>query len=244
VLAVAGLSNWLLVLTVVVVVIGAAVQASLGIGLGMIAAPILAIADTDFIPIAIIVAVIPLSGSVAWAERRHIDRRGVALTLSGRVPGVILGAVIISRVSTEALSIFVAISVLCAVAASASGRKLAVGDGILGVAGFASGFMATATGVGGPPIALTYQHADPPAMRATISTFFAVGAVMSLTALAVAGQVNRRQLELSLLVLPSTALGMLVASRYRNHLDPALVRPAVLVICTLSAMSLLIETLA
>ena len=49
-LAVAGLSNWLLALTIVVVVVGATVQASLGIGLGMIAAPILAITDTGFVP--------------------------------------------------------------------------------------------------------------------------------------------------------------------------------------------------
>jgi len=86
VFAVAGLSNWLLALTVIVVFVGATVQASLGIGLGMIAAPILAIADPDFVPVAIIVAVIPLSGMVAWTERRHIDRRGVAFTLGGRVP--------------------------------------------------------------------------------------------------------------------------------------------------------------
>ena len=116
--------------------------------------------------------------------------------------------------------------------------------GVLGVAGFVSGFMATATGVGGPPIALTYQHADPPTMRATISTFFAVGALMSLAALTVAGQVSSRQVELSLLVLPSTAFGMLVAARYRDRLDPAVVRPAVLAICTFSAVSLLVETLA
>ena len=242
--AVAGLSNWLLALTVVVVFVGATVQASLGIGLGMIAAPILAITDPDFVPVAIIVAVIPLSGMVAWAERRHIDRRGVALTLGGRVPGVVLGALIISRVSTDALGIVVGISVLVAVAVSASGKKLNVGNGVLGVAGFVSGFMATATGVGGPPIALTYQHADPPTMRATISTFFAVGALMSLAALTVAGQVSSRQVELSLLVLPSTAFGMLVAARYRDRLDPAVVRPAVLAICTFSAVSLLVETLA
>ena len=242
--AVAGLSNWLLALTVVVVFVGATVQASLGIGLGMIAAPILAITDPDFVPVAIIVAVIPLSGMTAWAERRYIDRRGVALTLGGRIPGVVLGALIISRVSTDALGIVVGISVLVAVAVSASGKKLNVGNGVLGVAGFVSGFMATATGVGGPPIALTYQHADPPTMRATISTFFAVGALMSLAALTVAGQVSSRQVELSLLVLPSTAFGMLVAARYRDRLDPAVVRSAVLAICTFSAVSLLVETLA
>ena len=48
-------------------------------------------------------------------------------------------------------------------------KQQGVIDRALVVAGLASGFAGTTTGVGGPPMALTYQNSDPATMRATIS---------------------------------------------------------------------------
>lgn len=237
-----GLSPVLAVACVVIVFVGAAVQGSLGIGLGMISSPVLAIADTDFIPTAIVLAVIPLSGAVAWAERTSIDRRGLALTLIGRVPGVIAGAAVAALLSDEVLAVLVAGSVIVAVAVSIVGKKFVAGDVALAAAGLTSGFMTTTTGVGGPPMALTYQHSDPAVMRGTVSAFFTVGAVMSLAALAVAGEFGRRQLELAAFLLPSIFLGIAVAHLVRDRLDASIVRPAVLVVCTTSALVLLVKT--
>jgi uncharacterized membrane protein YfcA len=227
---------------VAIVYIGAAVQGSLGIGLGMISSPVLALIDPDFIPVAIIVAVIPLSGTVAWVERQHIDRRGVALSLGGRVPGVILGALVATILSDTILGVMVGASVLAAVIVSAAGKKFDVGDGALIGAGLVSGFMATTTGVGGPPIALTYQHDSPVTMRSTISAFFTVGALMSLTALVVVGEVGRRELSLTLMLLPSVVAGVATARLFHQRIDALNVRPAVLVLCAFSASALLVET--
>ncbi len=75
-MTVVGLPIFAALACVLVVYVGTTVQASLGIGLGMLSSPVLALTDSDFIPVAIILAVIPLSSSVAWSERAHIDRRG------------------------------------------------------------------------------------------------------------------------------------------------------------------------
>lgn len=91
-------------------------------------------------------------------------------------------------------------------------------------------------------MALTYQHSDPAVMRGTVSAFFTVGAVMSLAALAVAGEFGRRQLELAAFLLPSIFLGIATAHVVRDRLDASIVRPAVLVVCTASAVALLVET--
>jgi uncharacterized membrane protein YfcA len=226
-----------------VVYLGTTVQASLGIGLGMLSSPVLALADTDFIPVAIIISVIPLSSSVAWSEREHVDWHGAGLLLVGRVPGVIVAAVVVTSFSDTVLGLLVAGSVIAAVIVSAVGRKFVAGPATLLVAGGASGFMATTTGVGGPPVALTYQHDTPETMRATISTFFAVGALMSLVGLVLAGQVSRRSLELTAVLIPSVVLGIITARRIKHRLNADLVRPAVLVLCLLSATALLIRTI-
>jgi uncharacterized membrane protein YfcA len=237
-----GLSTAMAIACVAIVYIGATVQASIGIGLGMIASPLLVLADPDFIPVTIMLAVIPLTFTIAWADRPHVAGRDVGFALIGRVPGVILGALVVAALSDQILAVLVAGSVLLAVAVSVSGRHIHTSDPVLVVAGLASGFAGTTTGVGGPPMALAYQRSDPATMRSTLSAFFAIGALMSLAALAIAGEIGTRQLQLTLLILPSVALGVVTARRIKDRLDPDIVRPAVLVICTIASIALLIET--
>ena len=237
-----GLSVGVAIACIVVVYVGATVQASIGIGLGMIASPMLALADPDFIPAAIMLAVLPLTFTIAWVDRRHVEVRDVGFALIGRVPGTIAGALLVAAMSDELLAAMVAASVLLAVVASITGRLFRPTDRALVVAGLASGFAGTTTGVGGPPMALTYQNSNPATMRATISAFFAIGSVMSIVALSLAGEIGRRQLELTAMILPGVVLGIVTARLVKDYLKPEVVRPAVLVICTAAATALLVET--
>lgn len=237
-----GLSIPIIVACIFAVYIGATVQASIGIGVGMIASPVLALADPDFIPVAIVLCVLPLTFTVAWIDREHIERRQVGFALLGRVPGVIVGALIVAALSDQVLAVMVAASVLIAVAASMTSIRFQPSDRSLMVAGMASGFAGTTTGVGGPPMALTYQNSDPATMRSTISAFFSIGALLSVGALALAGEIGVRQWQLTALLLPGIALGLITARIIKGYLNPDLVRPAVLVICTIASAALLIET--
>jgi uncharacterized membrane protein YfcA len=208
----------------------------------MIASPVLALADPAFIPVTIVIAVIPLTVSMALAERAHVDQRGFVLAVIGRVPGVVLGAILVAAVGDRVLALLVACSVLAAVIASVAGWHVRTTGPTIISAGLASGFTGTATGVGGPPMAIVYQHGDPATMRSTISAFFAVGAAMSVTALWVAGQIGSHQLELTLLILPPVILGALTGRLVKGRLHPAVVRPAVLGLCSLAAVALLLST--
>jgi uncharacterized membrane protein YfcA len=237
-----GLPVGVAIACVLVVYVGATVQASIGIGLGMIASPMLALADTAFIPVAIMLAVVPLTFTIAWVDRQHVEPREVGFALIGRVPGTIAGALVVAALSDRVLAVMVAASVLLAVVASITGRLFRPTDRALMVAGLASGFAGTTTGVGGPPMALTYQNSDPATMRATISAFFAIGALMSIGALALAGEIGVRQVQLTLLILPGVVLGVITSRRVKDRLRPEVVRPAVLVICTVAAFALVVET--
>lgn len=237
-----GLSLWMAFACVGVVYVGATVQASIGIGLGMIASPVLALADPAFIPAAIMLAVLPLTFAIAWVDRQHIEHRDVGLALIGRVPGTIAGALLVAALSDQVLAVMVALSVLLAVVASITGRLFQPTDRALMTAGLASGFAGTTTGVGGPPMALTYQNSDPATMRATISAFFSIGSLLSVGALALAGEIGVRQLQLTALILPGVGLGVVTARRVKHRLHPDVIRPAVLVICTIAALALIVET--
>ncbi len=201
---------------VLVVYVGAVMQAATGVGVGILSSPVLLLVDPDFIPAAVVVAVLPLTFSVAIADRSHIDRHGVTAALIGRVPGLVLGAIVVAAVSDTVLALLVSVTVLLGVAVSLTTKRFTPTTPALVIAGFGSGFTGTAVGVGGPPIALTYQHSDPVTMRATISFFFSVGSVLTAIALVVAGELGRRQLALAALLLPSIVLGLATARRYKS----------------------------
>lgn len=239
-----GLSVGMTIACILAVYVGSTVQASIGVGLGMLAAPVLALADPDFIPAAIVICVVPLTTSIAWAERSHIDVHGFLLTIGGRVPGVIVGAFVAASLSDDVLALLVSGSVLLAVGVSITAKRFSPTDPALVGAGVASGFTGTTTGVGGPPMALVYQHSDPATMRSTVSAYFAVGAAMSVAALWIAGEIGRRQLELAAMLIPSVFLGLITARLLRHRLDPAVIRPGVLGICTMTAVALLVATFA
>jgi hypothetical protein len=199
-------------------------------------------ADPAFVPGAIVITVIPLGVSVAVQGRHSIDRRGVLLALIGRLPGVVLGTLAVALLASEVLAVVVGVSVLLAVAATATRVRVRTTGPTLVTAGVASGFTGTATGIGGPPMALTYQHADPTTLRSTLGAFFTVGALMSLTGLIVSGSVGARQWELAMLILPGVVLGVVLARRFADRLRGDRVRAAVLALCAASAVALLVET--
>ncbi len=228
---------------VLVVYVGAVMQAATGVGVGILSSPVLLFVDPDFIPAAVVVAVIPLSFSVAIADRSHIDKPGVTAALIGRVPGLVLGAVVVAAISDTVLAILVSTTVLLGVLVSITTKRFTPTTTALVLAGFGSGFTGTAVGVGGPPIAMTYQHSDAVTMRATISLFFSVGSILTAVALVFAGELGSRQLQLAALILPSIVLGLLTARRYKHRLVGTAVRPIVLGISAFSAVALLVRTL-
>ncbi len=79
-------------------------------------------------------------------------------------------------------------------------------------------------------------------MRATISVFFSVGSLLSVVALALAGEIGRRQLELTVLLLPAILLGLATARRHKDRLVGSGVRPVVLGLSAFSAIALVIRT--
>ena len=97
----------------------------------------------------------------------------------------------------------------------------------------------TVAGVGGPPMALTYQHSDPRTLRATLATFNMIGSAFTIPSLAIAGVIGRRELQLALMQIPGVLLGLWVGQFTITRLPPERVRPIVLVACGASAFVLL-----
>ena len=81
------------------------------------------------------------------------------------------------------------------------------------------------TGVGGPPMALTYQHSDPRVLRASLATFNSIS-ILSFTIplLAIAGATGWHELRIAVAVTPGVLAGLWVGKHLIARLRPELVR--------------------
>lgn len=226
-----------------VILVGSALQASTGLGLAQVAAPLLALIDTRLIPVAVAMVGLGLLVLMSVRERRALNLAGVGWSVLGCVPGTILGAVVIAVVSGDSLAIVCGVVILVAVVLSVIGWSPTPNVAALLGAGFASGLMGTTTATAGPPMGLVYQRSSGAELRATLSTFFIVGNLLSLSVLGVAGQIQRFQLEASAWLLPFMLLGFLVSGPTRHLVDRGGTRSAVLALSAAAAIALLTQPL-
>jgi len=73
---IAGLPLYMVAVCTLLALIGSSVQGSLGFGLGMLTSPIFAMIDHSFVPVAMMLAVMPLTFGVAFRDRKFIDASG------------------------------------------------------------------------------------------------------------------------------------------------------------------------
>jgi uncharacterized protein len=222
--------------TLAVVTVGAAVQGTLGFGANLLAVPVLALFEPAAVPAATTMMALPLANGMAVAERRHVDWPGVGWLMVGRIPGTMVGAAIVAVVAASTLSVLAGAAVLVAVALSLVTTTVVVNRATTMSAGLASGIMGTATSIGGPPLALLYQHHEGPILRSTLAVTIGIGTVISLGGQAVAGAVHGWQLLLALSLLPGVATGLALGRVVSRRVDERWLRPAVLAFATGAAL--------
>lgn len=223
---------------------GALVQGGVGFGLGLVAAPVITLADPSVMPGAMQVMNATLPLFTLAAEWRGVDWRGFGWALLGRLPGSAVGAFVVVYVSLPVLGVLVGSMVLIAVALTARAVSVRRTAATVTTAGFVSGVTGTATGIGGPPVALVFQGAEGPRIRATLALYFCVSALLSLAVLGAVDRLPARALAVGALLVPFLVAGFLASGPLRRYLDRGRIRIAVLVVASVSAIALIVQSLA
>ena len=217
------------ILTVVLTVLfGATLQGSVGFGMGLLASPILILIDPRFVPGPILLSTTVLTVLLVYRERTAIDFHGIQWAMVGRLFGTVLASAILLVVSADQLVLLIGVFILSAVGMSLSGFRFDPIRPVLVVAGMLSGLLGTVASVGGPPMALVYQHAAGARIRSTMSGFFLLGTILSLGALWYVGRFDAYEIQLTLVMLPSVLTGFVLSKWTDVYVDRGYVRPAVL----------------
>lgn len=231
------------VLAGVVVFLGALVQGAVGFGMNLIAAPLLALLEPAFVPVPLLLVACAHATLAVVRERTDTDWRGVFWAMLGRVPGTALGVLAVATLAQRPFAAIVGVAVLACVVLSVVSWRPHPTPGPLVVAGIASGTFGTAASIGGPPLALLYQHAPGPRIRSTMAASFVIGSAISLVGLGIAGQIHPEQLRVVLWLLPFLLGGFLLSGPARGVLDGGRIRGAVLVVAAGSAAALIVRSL-
>jgi uncharacterized membrane protein YfcA len=225
------------------VVLGAVAQGSVGFGFGMLAAPVLALVDEELVPGAVLLLGLTVAIAIAWNERGALDWLGIRWALVGRVLGTLAGVYAVTRLDHDAMAIALGVLVLLAVAISLAGWHVRPTTSTLVGAGMMSGVMGTLTSVGGPPMALVYQREEAAKLRSTLAGFFVFGASLAVLALAVSGELSKRQVVDGFVLLPGLLVGLTLSRLLTPYLDRGWTRFAVLALSAATAMALVIGAL-
>jgi len=234
---------WQIAVVAAVVVVAAALQGSIGFGLGMLAAPVIGLMDPTVLPGIVIMLAIVVTGIVAVRERESLDLKGAGWALVGRVPGSVAGAGLVAVLPASALAILVASVVLGGVGLSLVGWKPAPTRIGLMSAGAASGVLGTSTSIGGAPMALIWQRFEGPQLRGTMAAFFLVGSSLSLVALVAFGAVTTATLALAAWLVPAAIAGYALSRFTNTLLDKRRLRITALVASSLGAVMLIVAQL-
>ncbi|MFB8272537.1 TSUP family transporter [Streptomyces sp. NPDC055955] len=235
------MSTQILAALAVTVAVAAFVQGSSGLGFALIVAPVAGILDPGLVPVFVLASMIPLNLYVAWRERSSLDLRGAGWITGARLAATPAGLGVLWLIPERGLGLFVGGATVLAAVASLTVPAFTPGRAAYIGAGAVTGLTETATGVGGPPLALVYQHRPPAELRSTVAACFLIGEVASLALLFATGKAEVTELGQAVALLPAIAAGAWLSRLVHHRLAARRMRLFVLVFALVSGLVLMLR---
>jgi uncharacterized protein len=216
-------------------------QSTTGMGFALIVVPVFGILQPSLLPGGLLLMMLPLNAYVAWRERKAIDFSGVKWITAGRAAGTFGGLWVLVAVPLTYLNWLIGGSTIVAALATMLAPAFSPGRRAFVASGLFTGVTETATGIGGPPLAMVYQHSPVATLRASVALSFLIGEVISLLVLAINGRITADALGPLLWLMPALAVGTLASHAVHTRINTRLLRLAVLVFAIASGAFILIR---
>ncbi len=227
----------------ITLVLAATVQGLIGLGLALVTAPVVTLLAPELMPAFMLWLGMTMPMVTLVREHHDIDWRGLGWTLPTRIVGTVIGVGLLAWFPPAGLGIAVGVMVLLSVLLTVRAVEIPVNAPTLATAGLISGVTGTTTSIGGPPMAILYQHRPPPQIRSTLGLFFVIGAALSLVGLGVVGRLEPATFLLAMTMVPALVLGFLISRVVGRRVPAHRIRVGVLVVSGLSAGVVLVRSL-
>lgn len=226
----------------IVAFFAAFLQGAVGVGFGMIMAPAVALIRPDLLPATILLLATVLTLGTWFRERSAIDWKLFGWALIGRMPGTVVGVMLVMYLSSEYLVLMLSFTILAGVVSGFQGWSPTARPRNVLVAGGLSGVLGTATSIGGPPMSLVMRAFQPARIRATLGAYFTVGSMISLVALWLGGSLQENHLVVAMSLLPIVLLGLGLSSFFIHRLSSERLFYTSMFAATLGAVLVIIQS--
>jgi uncharacterized protein len=217
---------------VAAVVVGMAVQASVGFGFGFFAAPaaLAAYRPAQAVTLLLLLALL-INALILYSEgrEREIEPRAAIVLCAWALPGIVAGALVVRHIDPKVLQVAIGVGIVIAALWQAralddpapAGRRHA--DATLAGGGLVSGVLTSATSLNGPTVVLTLTRTGLRGhlLRDTAAATFLVLGVAGTAALAAIAHAGHSLPHWPLLValVPAVAVGHRVGAALFRRLD-------------------------
>jgi uncharacterized membrane protein YfcA len=223
------------------IVAAAFIQGTIGVGFALIVVPVVALLQPTLLPVFALVLMVPLNAYVLWRERDSLDLSGAGWITIGRVVGTFGGLAVLALLTRPHLNLAIGLATAAAALFTLLRPKFSPNSvSFLGV-GLVTGVTETATGIGGPPLALVYQHHPGPVLRATIAACFLSGQIFSLGVLLATGHASQEQFLVAFWLIPPLALGAWISHALHRNFGGDWLRRSVLAFAIVSSGVLIVQ---
>ena len=232
-----------LTLVLAITAAGAIVQGSAGIGLGLVASPILLSIDVSFAPGPLLLGGLVIGARHMNAEWADLDRPTLGRALVGLPFGAIAGLAVLRVMAADTLSFTVGILICVAAVVLLSGARLHRTDTSDVLTGAAAAFTSITAAIPGPPLVIGFADLTPRGLRCTVSAFVATTGIVAFIGLASIGRFGWHEATLLATMFPGLVLGVFLSRWTRPLLDRNWFRPAVLVLSFAGGAALAVNQL-
>jgi len=232
-----------IILINIIVLFGSLLQGLIGYGVGMFCAPLLFLISPDLVPAPLILISTIITLIMMYRDKGHLQFEQVSWAIIGGFFGIILAGLILKVTSKEQFELTFGVLILIAVFISMLGLTPKVNKITNVIAGFTSGLMGTITAVGGPPMALLYQHGDIKNIKANLTAFFLFLNIIAIITLASIGQITVNTLITVFSTLPGIVIGLYISTKAHHIVKPHLIRRWILALSAVTAIIAIIKAL-
>ena len=231
----------MLMLMALSVLVAAFTQSATGMGFALIVVPVFGLLAPSLLPGGLLLMMLPLNAYIAWRERKAIDFGGVKWITAGRAAGTFGGLWVLVAIPLTYLNWMIGVSTIVAALVTMAAPAFAPGRRAFIASGLFTGVTETATGIGGPPLAMVFQHSPVSTLRASVALSFLIGEVISLGVLAASGRMPLSPLMQLLWLMPALAAGVAASNAIHQRINARALRVSVLVFAIVSGAFILLR---
>lgn len=239
----------MLAIVFLVVAVGSVMQRISGMGVGLIAGPVLAILLGPVEGILVINVIAFINAAVTtWSVRDRVDWSKFALIGGVLIIGIVPGALLVANTSAAWLQILVGVLLLVALAATTFGKRFiptVTGKAPAVAAGVVGGFMNTLAGIAGPAITVYAQASrwDQRTYAATLQPIFMVAGALSFLAkvFAGAGDLSGTDPWIWPVAIVALLIGVFAGTKLEKFISKSVARNIALALASLGGITAIIR---